>query len=143
MQFAVSDREAPHYWSSVLFGCLLLFVADLLWFCGVYQCVYAAHIPSPRRLWVRIAAVVCYGVVGSFFAATFNASTASDAASAGALLGMVIFLTFNVTMYGISSDYGGGVALLDTLYGTTVWAALLVVQHHSPQIAAAFLYLFN
>ena len=125
----------PHYWASVFFGCAVLLLCDGLWFLGTYNCLYAACIKSPRRQSVRVACVVCYALVASVVASTVTAATDSEAAFTGALLGMIVFFTFNVTTYGISSDYDGCVAIIDTLYGTIAWTVLLVVQHRGAEIA--------
>ena len=126
------------YWIRVLFGFLFLVVCDGLWFWSMYPRVYAACFERPRRKRVRVGCLVSYAAVGALISSAVRSHDTGDAASVGAVLGFLLFFTFNVTMYGVNEAYSLFVCMMDTAYGTIAWTLLLITEHKSDAIVAWF-----
>ena len=88
----------------------------------------AVVLTHARPLYPRVSfryeyAPLAYAMVG-LAVSSVCAQGPKGAASVGALLGFVIYGTFNATQLCIRTDWSLGTAAWDTLYGTVLFSAL-------------------
>ena len=136
MQLVVTGGAPESYFFKVLFGVVMLTVSDGLWLLLMYENVYKEGIMAGRGKEVCGVGIVLYALLSSSIAATVTAESISDAASVGALLGVLVFAVFNITTYAMNSKWKLRAVLVDTAYGTAVWAAMVSIQHISASVVS-------
>lgn len=123
-----TDLVAPiSYLLKALAGIALLVLCDSAWLSAMSR-MYApltALATRPRA----VAGIASYAVVAALVAAAVEAESYAHAAAAGALLGFLVFFTYNVTTTVVMPNWTGFGPVVDVVYGTSIWAVLLVVMH--------------
>ena len=115
------------YAVKVLAGIALLVVCDAAWLRAMRTLYEPLTALATRKK--AVAGVAAYAVVAALVAASVEADSYSHAAAAGALLGFLVFFTYNVTTAVVMPNWVGWGPVVDVAYGTSIWALLLVVMH--------------
>ena len=126
MQLIVRGGMPEKYLQKFACGALFLLALDALWITGTKN-AYLPYI-STRSQPIIIMGYILYALLAGAIAASFTAPTLGGAASAGGLIGFLVFSVFNLTTFITNAKYPFWLASLDTLYGTIAWVLMFVVQ---------------
>ena len=129
MQLIVKCGIPDNYVYRLLLGTFVIIFSDSLWLSCTYDYVYKPGIKSGRGKVVGGVGILLYALMSSAVAATIIADSVENAAAVGAMFGMVVFATFNITTFGINANWEIPMGCIDTVYGTVSWAVLFAVQY--------------
>jgi uncharacterized membrane protein len=120
------------YRLKVLSGAFFLLASDALWIGVVarkmklYDTVLPEDVDSQRV----ISSMILYSVIAGMVSSVFYTNEPKKSIALGAMLGFLVFSTYNLTTWAtLPHDKSWLVpGLVDTMYGTIVWAVLFYVE---------------
>lgn len=131
MQLA-TFKFAPPFWRKLFIGFATLLAGDGIWL-GViakHFGLYTSHIyEKGLGIGAAIFAIALYAIISAAYSALIYPTSLRNAALVGALSGFLVFSAFNITSVAINGKWDANIALIDTLYGTTAWTIMMVLQN--------------
>ena len=129
MQFVIHNAVPDAYAFKWVLGLVVFLALDSLWFSCMYGLLYREGTTDKRNTAIMGICMVLYAITASAILATFVTSSSSEALATGSVLGILVFGTFNITTIAINSKWPLSTAIVDTLYGTSAWVAVALVQY--------------
>ena len=94
---------------------------------GIYKPTLEAEAPISKQK--AIGGMVLYFILAAFFFSFVKTTSYETAVSFGALLGFLVFGTFNLTTLLINGRWSTTTAAIDTTYGTVCYLVVGLVVH--------------
>ena len=121
------SQSADVYGKKVGVGLAVQLVGDTL-FLYFSRTIYAPLVHEPTKLRV-VVTVLSYAIIASVVAAAFQTETVGLAIGVGAVLGVWVFASFDLTVLAARGDYPIKTAVLDMIYGCVITSVLFAAQH--------------
>jgi uncharacterized membrane protein len=129
------DSGVPGYGGKFIVALIVFIACDAVWLrlatglcCEIYPIEDMSREQQEHTRRRTVPAVVLNGLLASLITPIFVADTSAEAASLGALLGLLVFGCFNIVEYALWSKWTVTTALADTAYGAVVYALALAMQ---------------
>lgn len=121
----------------IIFPVVFMLIADLIWITAnksKYAQLVSAVQHKPMKVNTQAAIIAYAAMVLGLVAFVIPAAKADPSSNKkikalrhGALFGFVVYAIYNATNYAIFQDYSLTTAVLDTIWGTTVYFASTLV----------------
>ena len=128
------DAAVPGYGGKFIVALIVFFACDAIWLrlattcCSLYPIDEMSRDQQEHTRRRTVPAVFFNGMLAAFITPVFVADTPAEAASLGALLGLLTFGTFNIVEYALWFKWSIRTGLVDTAYGVVVYALALAMQ---------------
>lgn len=130
------DEGVPTYGGKFIVALIVFLSCDASWLklatgacCQLYPMDQQSREEQEHTRRRTVPAVLMCGTLAALTTPVFVADTAAEAAALGALLGFLVYGTFNLTEWALWSKWTFRIGACDTAYGTVVYAIALAMQY--------------